>query len=153
MEGSKKVRLEDIDIRIIDKTQLSDIVPFLQHLNPYADIQELEERVEHMALENYECVGCYLEGKLIAICGLWFLYKHYVGKHVEPDNVVLDPNYRNQGIGEYMMQWVYDYARSKGCVAAELNCYVQNSKGHKFWLNQGYRLLGLHYQKRLDEND
>ncbi|EQD69526.1 GCN5-related N-acetyltransferase, partial [mine drainage metagenome] len=39
--------------------------------------------------QGYQCAGLYDDGRLIGICGLWILTKYYVGKHIEPDNVVI----------------------------------------------------------------
>lgn len=41
---------------------------------------------------------------------------------------------------------VYDNGR---LVASGLNCYVVNDKGIRCWLNQGYRTIGFHCQKKL----
>jgi len=136
-------------IELIEKEVLHIIIPLLKLLNETTSEEVLKSRLEVMKESNYQCVGVFDGEKLIGICGVWILVKHYVGKHVEPDNVVILPKYRGQGIGEMMMQWVTDYARSIDCDALELNCYVQNSPGLKFWLNDGYKVLGFHLQKKL----
>ncbi len=130
-------------IELIEKDNLSIILPLLEALNEKLSTDVL------MKEYNYHCAGVYDGNKLIGICGLWILVKHYVGKHIEPDNVIIDQRYRNKGIGELMMQWVTDYAKTIGCEALELNCYVQNSSGLKFWMNKGYKVLGFHLQKKL----
>jgi GNAT superfamily N-acetyltransferase len=98
---------------------------------------------------GYECVGVFDEETLVGICGIWTLTKIYVGRHIEPDNVIISPEYRSRQLGQQLMEWVESYARSKGCVASELNCYVSNDAGNKFWQQQGYKVLGLHYQKKM----
>jgi GNAT superfamily N-acetyltransferase len=135
-------------IKFIEKERLHIIIPLLKILNEKVNEEVLNSRLELMKENNYQCVGMFDEEKLIGICGIWILIKHYVGKHVEPDNVIIAPEYRNKGIGEIMMQWVVDYAKSIGCEAAELNCYVSNSPALKFWLNQGFKVLGFHLQKK-----
>lgn len=136
-------------IQLIEKENIEIILPFLEILNEKTDKEELRNRLREMCGNNYECVGVYDGRKLIGITGLWILTKHYIGKHIEPDNVIILPEYRNQKIGEQLMQWIFDYAKQKGCVASELNCYVQNHKGVRFWINQGYRIIGYHMQKIL----
>ena len=136
-------------IRLIPKNQLHTIIPLLRILNDAIDETTLQERLEDMMQRNYECAGVYDNGLLIGICGLWILNKYYVGRHIEPDNVMILPEYRNKGVGEEMMAWVYEYGRSQGCIASELNCYVVNDKGIRFWLNQGYKIIGFHCQKKL----
>jgi GNAT superfamily N-acetyltransferase len=137
-----------VDIRLIEKENLHSIIPFLQMLNEKIPVETLTERLEEMVKQGYECVGVFEGDRLVGICGLWFLTKYYVGKHVEPDNVIIHPDYRGTGLGEQMMEWIYNYARSKGCVASELNCYVSNTGGQKFWINEGYKIIGFHFQKK-----
>lgn len=140
-----------VTIRLIEKDNLSSIIPFLRMLNDKIPVETLSERLEEMVKQGYECVGVFEGDRLVGICGLWFLTKYYVGKHVEPDNVIIHPDYRGTGLGEQMMDWIYNYARSKGCIASELNCYVSNTGGQKFWINEGYKIIGFHFQKKLTE--
>ncbi|HWK08080.1 MAG TPA: GNAT family N-acetyltransferase [Puia sp.] len=135
--------------RLIPKEEISSIIPFLQILNDKIDEGTLHNRLNEMVEEGYECVGAYDEERLIGISGLWTLTKYYVGKHIEPDNVVILPEYRGRAVGEQLMDWIYAYGRSKSCLASELNCYVTNSGGQKFWANQGYKIIGFHYQRQL----
>ncbi|MBV9987835.1 MAG: GNAT family N-acetyltransferase [Chitinophagaceae bacterium] len=138
-----------ISFRLIPKHQLECIIPFLQLLNDKIGIDMLRERLKEMQQQTYECVGVYEGEKLIGVSGLWIMTKYYVGKHIEPDNVIIHPDYRGQGIGEQLMEWIYAYGRSQGCIASELNCYVNNSAGQKFWANQNYKIVGFHYQRKL----
>lgn len=136
-------------IKLIPKKELHSILPFFKLLNKEVSESILKERLDAMQQQNYECVGVFEGDDLIGISGLWFLNKHYIGKHVEPDNVIIHPDHRGKGIGEELMKWIFDYARSKGCEASELNCYVKNRKGVEFWKSQGYKIIGYHFQKKL----
>ena len=135
--------------QLIPNEAINTIIPILRLLNNDEDEDILKERLLEMIEKGYECLGVFDNDQLVGICGLWILVKHYVGRHIEPDNVMILPEYRNKGIGEEMMEWVYKYGRSKGCVASELNCYTTNSGGQKFWANEGYKILGFHYQRPL----
>jgi GNAT superfamily N-acetyltransferase len=136
-------------ISLIPKENIESILPLIKMLNTSLNDEDLLARLNEMLEQGYECVGVYDNDTLIGISGLWTLTKLYVGRHMEPDNVIIHPDYRNKGIGELLMNWIYNYAREKGCVASELNCYVNNDKGQKFWVKEGYKLLGYHYQKKL----
>ena len=103
-----------------------------------------------MVEQGYQCVGIYSGDKLIGICGLWILTKYYVGKHIEPDNVVILEEYRGNGLGKQLMAWIYDYAKAQGCIASELNCYLTNEKGQQFWEKEGYKKIGYHYQRAIE---
>lgn len=136
-------------IAIIPQEEIDIIIPLLQVLNPNIDTETLRGRLQEMSSQNYICVGVWAGDKLIAISGLWIMTKYYVGKHIEPDNVIVLPDYRSQGVGKKLMHWIYDYGKAQGCVASELNCYIGNEAAHKFWQEEGYAPIALHFQKML----
>ena len=138
-----------IEFRLIESTNIYSVIPLLKVLDDSIALNILKQRLTKMMAQGYQCVGIYDGKKLIGACGMWFLTKYYVGDHVEPDNVILLPAHRHQGIGKQLMEWIYNYAKSKGCVASELNCYISNEPGRKFWEGEGYQAIGLHYQKKL----
>ena len=136
-------------IERIKDEKISAIIPLLRLLNPALAATTLEQRLQEMVVEGYQCVGVYDNDELVGICGLWIMTKYYVGRYIEPDNMVIHPLYRSQGLGKKLMDWIDDYARSQGCVASELNCYLSNVAAQKFWKKEGYEAIAFHYQKAL----
>ena len=47
------------------------------------------------------------------------------------------------------MDWLEKHAKTIGCEALELNAYVTNHAAQKFWMNEGHRIIGFHFQKKL----
>jgi GNAT superfamily N-acetyltransferase len=139
----------EIKFKLIEKTNLTIILPLLHELDPVISEIALKARLREMIEKGYECVGIYNEDELIGLCGIWTLVKYYVGRHIELDNVYIKKKYRNSGIGKQLDAWLKDFALSRGCEAIELNCYVNNEKGKHFWESNDYSLIGLHYQKKL----
>ena len=139
-----------IEIKLVTNDQIFSIIPLLQTLNPAISEPVLRNRLSKMIEQGYQCAGIYLDQCLIGICGLWILTKYYVGKHIEPDNVVILEEYRGNGLGKQLMAWVYEYGKSQGCIASELNCYLTNEKGEQFWEKEGYKKIGYHYQKAIE---
>ncbi len=135
------------NIALIPKNQLISIIPLIRILNPTVPETTLKKRLEEMIIQGYQCAGLYLDDQLIGICGLWLTTKLYVGKHIEPDNVFILPEYRRQGLGQRLLEWIYNYGVSQGCIASELNCYIHNKTGNAFWEQEGYVKIGYHYQK------
>ena len=80
----------------------------LQLLDSRLSDEVLKSRLDEMVERGYECVGVYDGDKLIGISGLWILVKYYIGRHIEPDNVVILPEYRGKGVGEQMMEWIFN---------------------------------------------
>ena len=139
-----------VDIRIIDSDEITCIIPLIRHLNPSLPETLLVSRLEEMVGQGYQCAGLYSGRNLIGICGFWIITKFYVGKHIEPDNVFILPEYRRQGLGGKILSWLHEYGQTQGCEASELNCYLDNEAGNRFWEEQGFRKIGYHYQKLLN---
>lgn len=41
------------------------------------------------------------------------------------------------------------WCRSRAYKSIELNTYVRNPRSHKFYFNQGYEIIGYHFEKAL----
>lgn len=137
-------------IKIIPPAEIFSIIPLLQKLGNFS-VSELilKDRLQEMVQQNYECLGVYDAEKLIGVCGLWFQTRHYAGKSVEMDHVIIDDAYRNLGIGEMLIGFISNYAKKKSCNWVELNSYVHNFPSHKFFYNQGFVAKGYHFVKEL----
>lgn len=141
----------ELEIRFIQKDELHIIMPLLELLNDYTDVVILRKRVEEMATyPNYDCIGCFHNDQLIGMSGLWTMTRHYCGKSLEPDHVIVHPEYRSNGIGKLMMDWVVNWALENQYEACELNAYLNNTGAHKFYHNEDFKILGFHYLKKLD---
>tara|TARA_R110002073_G_scaffold297764_1_gene464083 strand:+ start:18012 stop:18458 length:447 start_codon:yes stop_codon:yes gene_type:complete len=144
----------NIHIESIHHSKILQIIPLLQKINHKTPLELLEERLmEMIQLPHYECIGMYLDNKLVGITGLWYSTRHYIGKTVEVDHVVIDESLRNKGLGKTFLKWIYDYTKSKECNGIELNTYVENRKSHKFYYNEGFEIFGFHMLKVLREDN
>jgi len=144
--------MTNISFEIIPKENILSVLPLLQQLNVKTPPSVLSERLLDMSTQNYKCAGVYHNHKLIGISGLWFLTRHYIGKTIEPDHVVIHSEYRGKNIGKLLFEWIYTYAKENGYEATELNAYTGNRKSHKFYLNEGYEIYGYHFIKVLRED-
>ena len=139
----------EIKFKLIEKTNIEIILPLLHELDSSISETVLKARLSEMIERGYECVGIFRKNELIGICGIWTLVKYYVGRHIELDNAYIKAEYRSLGIGKDLDVWLKSFAMSRGCKAVELNCYINNEKGRKFWGSNDYTPIGLHYQKKL----
>ncbi len=140
--------MQNIEIKLIPTKNILSIIPLLKKINKITSEDILIQRLLEMTTQNYKCIGMYSNNELIGISGLWFLTRHYSGKTIEPDHVVISSKYRNKGLGKLLFEWIYKYAQSIGYEATELNTYIHNVKSHKFYENEGYKKLGFHYLKK-----
>ena len=139
--------MENLEIKLIPNKDILIVLPLLKELNKTTSEEILKKRLLEMATQHYKCVGMYLNNELVGMSGLWFLTRHYCGKTIEPDHVIISKNHRNKGLGKKLFNWIYNYAQSIGYEATELNTYIRNVKSHRFYENEGYKKLGFHYLK------
>lgn len=134
-----------VEIKIIPIEKYETTLALFQQLNTKTPLNILKQRVEEMFNQNYECVGLFLKNELIAITGIWYMTRHYIGKSAELDHVILDKKHQNKGYGKIFMQKITAYLKNKGVDACELNTYTQNRKSHKFYYNQDFEIYGFHF--------
>lgn len=139
-----------IAFKILEKENIDLVIPLIQKLNNNKVSDAiLRERFVEMFSQNYECAGLFKNNELIGVCGMWFCTRHYSGRSVEVDHVFIDENYRGQRLGAQFFEWIYSYAKNKGYQALELNTYVSNHGSHKFYFNEGFKILGYHFLKKM----
>ncbi len=143
------IKDKSFTIGLMDNEDMPALYPLIEELNPGMPQSLFDERLGEMQANKFNCIGVWLDGKLVACCGFWILIKFYNGRHVEPDNVAVLAQYRNFGIGQIMMDYVHEHAKKLGCTVSELNAYVSNGNAHKFYFKDDYKVLGFHFRKAL----
>jgi GNAT superfamily N-acetyltransferase len=137
-------------VKILKQKNLEQIVRLIRQLNPNMPISELESRQSKMfEFENYKCFGLFENDKLIGISSGWITVRLYSEKQLEIDNVIIDNTIQSKGYGKIFMNEIESWAKINNCKTLELNTYVENDRSHKFYFNQGFHILGFHFQKHL----
>lgn len=139
---------EQLEFKILAQDCLKDIALLAQQLNPELTIAKTENYLEQMfRYDNYIGFGVFYKGELVGIASGWISVKFYCGKQLEVENVFVNSALQSKGIGKLFFGFIENWAKEQGCNTVELNTYVQNSKSHKFYFNQGYSILGFHFRK------
>ena len=139
-----------MEFRELTRDDSAAIVPLANRLHPAIDAVIIGGYLAAMFdLPTYHCFGLWKDGRLVAMSNGWITVRFYSGKQLEVDNVIVDPELRSQGVGKYFFSCIHQWAIENGCKTIELNTFVQNSKSHKFYFNEGYAILGFHFQKLL----
>ena len=133
-------------------TQLPEMLQqhrLIQHLNPHMEFSRYEQLLHQMLPNNYQMVGVFDREMCIGLSGYWIGTKLYSGKYLEVDNFVVDEQYRSQGVGKLLLDWLTSEAGRQGCETMMLDAYVVNNAAHKFYLREGFAIKGFHFLKRL----
>ncbi len=135
-------------VKLLRQDDLEQIVRLTKQLNPDISIAELENRqIKMFKFDTYHCFGLFNKDKLIGVSSGWITIRLYSGKQLEIDNVIIDNFLQSKGYGKLFISEIELWAKNNNCKTIELNTYVQNDKSHKFYFNQGFHILGFHFQK------
>lgn len=128
---------------------LEKVLDLLQELNPDMERKRLEEiQLRMVELPNYDCFGLFSNGQLIGISSGWTTVRVYCGKQLELDNVIIDSRLQSKGYGKFFINAIKEWILNNDYESLSLNTYVQNARSHKFYFNEGFKILGFHFEKR-----
>ncbi|MBL4710058.1 MAG: GNAT family N-acetyltransferase [Flavobacteriales bacterium] len=141
--------MKNISIETINPLDhLQKVSELLKQLNPEMEEAYLKELTQQMtSYNNYTCFGLFQNNKLIGIASGWSTVRIYCGKHLELDNVIIDQNLQSNGLGAYFLSEIEKLTLQNKYQAIGLNSYTSNSRSHKFYYNQGFKILGFHFEK------
>ncbi|MCF7569648.1 GNAT family N-acetyltransferase [Sabulilitoribacter arenilitoris] len=141
----------NIEVKLINPLEHQvKALDLLEQLNPNLEPKQIENMlIEMVKLPNYTCFGLFQNNKLIGISSGWTTIRIYCGKQIELDNVIIDSTIQSKGYGKYFMNAIKEWSLRNDYKSIGLNTYVQNSRSHKFYFNEGFKILGFHFEKRL----
>lgn len=139
-----------VTLQILTPDDIKRLVPLIQELNPERDKQTIEtNQIEMFKIANYRCFGLFKEDHLIGVSSGWITVRHYSGKQIEIDNVIIPQAYQSRGYGKQLIELIEQWSKEQGCQTIELNTYVTNARSHKFYFDLGFKILGFHFFKSL----
>ncbi|WP_396191156.1 GNAT family N-acetyltransferase [Flavobacterium sp.] len=124
----------------------------IKFLYPNMTIERYEGFLSDMIPKNYKQVAVFNEDKCIGLTGFWFGTKLWTGKYLEIDNFIVHPDYRKNGIGKLLTDFIDEKAKELNCTCIVLDAFTGNFDAHRFYYNQGYVPRGFHFIKTIDEN-
>lgn len=145
--------MKDIRFELIDPLEnLERVLYLLNLLNPEMTSDTIEKLLHQMSqLPNYRCFGLFEGKKLIGISSGWTTVRIYCGKQLELDNVIIDSKIQSKGFGNYFIDKIKQWALANEYQSIGLNTYVQNTRSHKFYYNQNFKVLGFHFEYKLSQ--
>ena len=139
-----------VNLQALTAKDISQIIPFIQELNPELNPAVIQENQREMFnISNYRCFGLFQGDNLIGLSSGWITIRHYSGKQIEIDNVIIASTHQSKGYGAQFIELLEQWSREQDCKTMELNSYLTNPRSHKFYFTQGFKILGFHFYKDL----
>ena len=139
-------------IEIREITSLQEMLqqfPLLKQLNSDLTPESYQQMLPEMIKNGYRMIGALNGDDCMGISGFWINTKIWCGKYIEPDNVVVDKNYRSAGIGKMLIDWIINEGKRLDCKVSTLDSYVSSDKSHRFYFREGYIIKGFHFYKEI----
>jgi ribosomal protein S18 acetylase RimI-like enzyme len=139
-------------LRFEKLTTVEQMLPhyhIMRQLNHGYDEQGYAALLTEMIPKGYSQIAAFEGDTCVGLTGIWISVKLYCGWYVELDNVIIDENHRDKGVGEQLCRYAEEEAKKLGCRMAMLDCYVENYRGQRFYYRHGYIIRGFHMLKKL----
>lgn len=140
----KQVLLENVE----------DILPLFDNYRVFyrkASDSKVAKQYLHERLTNKEAVifGYYQDDQPIAFTLCYFRFSSTaMMKTLQLNDLFVDPDFRNQGIGEQLIQRVFDYAKSINISRVGIETAHDNTGAQRLYERIGFiKETGVHYQK------
>jgi GNAT superfamily N-acetyltransferase len=135
---------------LVDKAEMLLHLSVLNELYPNLTEEEYARELDDMLPHRYGQIAVFDGEVCVAISGFWIGNKLWIGKYLELDNIVVRSEYRSQGLGKMLFDFLERKAIENDCKMLSLDSYTVNFKAHKFFYNEGYVPKGFHFVKIFD---
>ena len=141
----------DIVIKDLEtKNMMMDAFPLIHQMYKKMDYKGFEGSLDEMILNNnYKMVAGFHDEKMIAISGYWIARMLYCGRYLQASNLVVDENFRGNGVGKKILNYLENKARKLGCDKMVLDSYSENKKSHSLYFGEDFYIRGFHFMKDL----
>lgn len=139
----RKIKLEDLDSVFELLNELyENKIEYSKFTEKYKESLEDSSFYGVVAIEENKVVGVLISrviNRLAKKKNILFI-----------DDLIVNEQCRNTGIGKLLIQTATTYAISKDCEALELTSMIQNINAHRFYENNGFEKRQYKFKKRLN---
>ncbi|MCG2610332.1 GNAT family N-acetyltransferase [Flavobacterium sp. SM15] len=130
--------------------QMLEQLELMQQLYPKMTQEKYRCFLKEMIPKDYTQIAVFKQGRCLGLTGCWSSTKLWSGKYLEIDNFIVDREYRSNGIGKLLTDFIEEKAKKLNCTNIVLDAFTTNFDAHRFYYNQGYGPKGFHFVKILD---
>ena len=131
-----------VAIRPAQRTDSAKLANLCTQLGYLTNESEVEQRLSEMGPER--CIWLALDSTTGATFGFieTVLVSHILSlKTLEIGALVVDESARCQGIGQALVRWAEDYAKSTGISKIRVRSNVTRERAHRFYERLGYEVV------------
>jgi GNAT superfamily N-acetyltransferase len=130
-------------------SQILGCFPVISQLRPHIKQAKFVEQVRYQMEEGYKLAFLQNEEQTVAVGGFRISSCLASGRFLYIDDFVVDQLKRSQGYGQYLFQWLIEYAQNHQCQYLTLDSGVQRFEAHRFYLMQRLSITSHHFSMKL----
>lgn len=130
-------------------SQILGCFPVIYQLRPHLQQAKFVEQIRYQMEEGYKLAFLQKEEQTVAVGGFRISNCLASGKFLYIDDLVVDNLKRSQGYGQYLFQWLIEYAQNDQCQHLSLDSGVQRFEAHRFYLMQRLSITSHHFSMKL----
>ena len=135
-----------------DQKSLQESFAVFSVLRPALIQDEFLARTQTQFTEGYKMVCIRADGKIVAAAGYRFANFLAWGKVLYIDDLITHPDYKKQGLGGALLDWLEEQAAQEKCEQIHLDTGYQRLDAHRLYLNKGFSLVSHHMAKIVSAN-
>lgn len=134
-----EIRLAETD------AEIRRCFPVMVQLRPHLEEEEFVARVRRQQGAGYRLAFLAVQGAVRSVAGYRMQEMLVRGRHLYVDDLVTDEDYRSQGYGDELFDWLLARAREAGCGYLELDSGVQRAAAHRFYFRRQMHVGSFHF--------
>lgn len=127
--------------------EIIDCYETMLELRPHLNKEDFVGRVRMQMTEGYQLVFLLNETGHQVVCVAGFRTNNnlFKGKTLYVDDLVTSSQFRSQGSGKIMLDWLTEYSSNNGYDYISLDSGMQRKRAHQFYLNNDFEIAGYHF--------
>ena len=131
-------------ILVKDKSDIELCFDAFKALRPHLEKEQFVEQVIRQQQQSYQIIAVKYNGKFPSAAGFRFAEYLAWGKILYVDDLTTLAEHRGNGYAAILMDWLIEYATSKGCQGLHLDTGHQRHSAHKLYLKKGLNINSHH---------
>ncbi len=133
--------------------QILEFYPVLTQLFDYVIKESIQESFSDLLSKGIKFVGLYVDDKPIGFMQYQVANNLENYKYLVLDELVIDSEYRGQGFGTKLLEYLENQAKVLNLSGIRLLSGVKREKAHEFYIKNGYEFKSKWFAKKIAKPD
>ena len=133
-------------IRIANKEEeITLCFDAMKELRPHLERETFVSRIRHQQIQGYQLIFADVDGVAASAAGFRVLDYLAWGRVLYIDDLTTLPDYRGQGHGGALLDWMIARGKDQNCGELHLDSGHQRFDAHRLYLNKGMKINSHHF--------